>query len=104
MYSVFKTEKEAEAYIQTIKGVIDEGIVLLSNECQFNKPIKGFEAYNPYSQKYFGTERCAIAPPHQDSVKISAEKTTPRPIFSIPIYTSSASSYERIREFMESHD
>lgn len=93
MYSVFKTQQEANEYINSIKPVIEEGIVLLTNECQFNKPIKGFEAYNPYSQKYFGTERCSVS-----ESKILPEKTSQN---NYSIYNASANSYIRIREWME---
>lgn len=93
MYSVFKTEQEAQTYIQTIKSVIDEDIVLLFNECHFNQPIKGFEAYNPYSQKYFGTTRCVV------DTHIVQEKTVPS---NHTIHNASANSYEKIKAWMES--
>ena len=93
MYSVFKTEAEAQAYRDNIKSVIESDIVLLINECEFNKPIKGFEAYNPYSQKYFGTTRCVI------DTHVVAEKTTPS---SHTIHSSSADQYKKIRDWMES--
>lgn len=94
MYSVFKTEKEAQEYRDSIKSVIESDIVLLINECEFNKPIKGFEAYNPYSQKYFGTTRCVI-----EARLTSEEKTIPS---SHSIHTSSADQYKKIRDWMES--
>ncbi len=97
MYSVFKTEEEANEYITKIRPVIEESIVVFSNECHFNKPIKGFEAYNPYSQKYFGTERCSIS---SDS-KILPEKTSPS---NYSVHSASANSYQKIREWMENKD
>ena len=95
MYSVFKTEEEANFYRDSIKVVIDSDIVLLVNECEFNKPIKGFEAYNPYSQKYFGTTRCTI------DTHVVAEKTIPS---SHTVHNRSADQYQKIRDWMESKE
>lgn len=95
MYSVFKTDQEAQNYIQTIKSVIDENVVLLSNEFQFNKPIKGLEAYNPYSQKYFGTTRCVV------DTHIVQEKTVPN---NHTVHVASATQYEKIKAWMENQE
>jgi hypothetical protein len=58
LYSVFKTDSEAQDYSSQISKIVDKSISILSNQFYFKKPIKGLEGYNPYSQNHaFGKSR-----------------------------------------------
>lgn len=53
LYSVFRNEKEAEEYVNSIQPLLSKKCFVISSEWKFGKKVPGLEAYNPYREEYF---------------------------------------------------
>lgn len=57
IYSIFRTEGEAERYRSNISDLVSKETIIIVSEWKFDRKIPGLEAYNPYRKQYLEDSR-----------------------------------------------